>query len=113
MGGPRGETRFRGQLSAARTVAATPGLPCRCNCPAVVTRRPLPPDVISLRDYMDGTLRNYPGMLPEHIATGIVALIERMRPGDGMCHGDIHPDNVIGGAETYRLDHNGPRACRG
>lgn len=24
MGGPRGETRFRGQLSAARTVAATP-----------------------------------------------------------------------------------------
>ena len=68
-----------------------------------VHKTPLPPDVISLRDYMDGTLRNYPGMLPEHIATGIVALIERLRPGDGLCHGDIHPDNVIMTAEGPKL----------
>jgi Ser/Thr protein kinase RdoA (MazF antagonist) len=68
-----------------------------------VHKTPPPPDVISLRDYMDGSLRHYGGMLPKHIATGILALIERLRPGDGLCHGDLHPDNVIMTTEGPKL----------
>jgi hypothetical protein len=59
-----------------------------------------PPDVISLRDSMDRPLL---GIVPKHIATGILALIERLRPGDGLCHGDVHPDNVIMTADGARL----------
>jgi Phosphotransferase enzyme family len=33
----------------------------------------------------------------------ILALIERLRPGDGLCHGDVHPDNVIMTADGPRL----------
>jgi aminoglycoside phosphotransferase (APT) family kinase protein len=40
-------------------------------------------------------LRNSGGALPQHIATGVVTLIERLSPGDGLCHGDLHPGNVI------------------
>ena len=43
------------------------------------------------------------GMLPKHIATGILALIERLAPGDGLCHGDLHPGNVIMTADGPRL----------
>jgi Ser/Thr protein kinase RdoA (MazF antagonist) len=62
-----------------------------------------PPDVLSLRDTMAGSLRLSGGMLPEHIATGILALIDRLAPGDGLCHGDLHPDNVIMTADGPRL----------
>ena len=43
------------------------------------------------------------GMVPKHIATGILTLIERLRPGDGLCHGDLHPGNVIMTADGPRL----------
>jgi len=62
-----------------------------------------PPDVPSLRDSMDGQLRFSGGMLPEHIATGILTLIERLAPGDGLCHGDLHPGNVIMTTDGPRL----------
>ena len=62
-----------------------------------------PPEVLFLRDRMDGALRLSSGMLPEHIATGILALIERLAPGDGLCHGDVHPGNVIMTADGPRL----------
>jgi Phosphotransferase enzyme family len=52
---------------------------------------------------MDGSLRHYGGALPKHLATAILALIERLRPGDGLCHGDLHPDNVIMTAEGPKL----------
>jgi len=68
-----------------------------------VHRTPPPPDVLLLRDWMDGTLRLSGGMLPKHIATGILALIERLPPGDGLCHADLHPGNVIITAEGPRL----------
>src|SRR5262249_44773869 len=68
-----------------------------------VHKTPPPRDVLSLRDVMDGSLRLSDGVVPEHIATGILALIERLRPGDGLCHGDLHPDNVIMTADGPRL----------
>jgi Ser/Thr protein kinase RdoA (MazF antagonist) len=68
-----------------------------------VHRTPPPPDVLFLRDYMDGSLRRPGGTVPEHIATGILALIERLRPGDGLCHCDLHPDNVIMTADGPRI----------
>ena len=52
---------------------------------------------------MDGALRSSGGTLPEPIATGILALIERLSPGDGLCHCDLHPGNVIMTAEGPRL----------
>jgi Ser/Thr protein kinase RdoA (MazF antagonist) len=33
--------------------------------------------------------------VPVHIATDILDLIERLRPGDGLCHADPNPGNVI------------------
>jgi Ser/Thr protein kinase RdoA (MazF antagonist) len=64
---------------------------------------PPPTGVLSLRDWMDATLRLSGSMLPEHIATGILTLIERLAPGDGLCHGDLHPGNVIMTADGPRL----------
>jgi Ser/Thr protein kinase RdoA (MazF antagonist) len=68
-----------------------------------VHKTPPPAEVISMRDRMDGTLRLSAGRLPEHIATGILALIERLSPWDGLCHGDLHPGNVIMTADGPRL----------
>jgi hypothetical protein len=68
-----------------------------------VHKTPPPPDVALLGDWMDGSLRRSGGAVPEHIATGILALIERLRPGDGLCHGDLHPDNVIMTADGPRI----------
>jgi hypothetical protein len=62
-----------------------------------------PPDVLSLRDTMAGSSRLSGGMVPEHVATGILTLIERLAPGDGLCHGDLYPGNVIITAEGPRL----------
>jgi Ser/Thr protein kinase RdoA (MazF antagonist) len=61
-----------------------------------------PPDVPFLHDRMDGALRHSRGF-PEHIATGILTLIERLAPGDGLCHGDLHPGNVIMTVDGPRL----------
>jgi len=68
-----------------------------------VHKTPPPRDVLSLRDSMDGSLLFSGGPIPKHIATGVFALIERLRPGDGLCHGDLHPDNVIMTADGPRL----------
>jgi len=68
-----------------------------------VHKTPSPTGVLSLRDYMEGSLRLSGGTLPDHVATGILPLIERLPPGDGLCHGDLHPSNVIMTAEGPRL----------
>jgi hypothetical protein len=62
-----------------------------------------PPDVLSLRNLMNGSSRLSDGTLPKHIATGILALIERLAPEDGLCHGDLHPGNVIMTTDGPRL----------
>jgi phosphotransferase family enzyme len=68
-----------------------------------VHRTPPPPDVVSPRDWMDGALRVSGGALPSHIATSVLALIERLSPGDGLCHGDVHPGTVIMTTEGPKL----------
>ena len=68
-----------------------------------VHKTPPPPEVLSLRDYMDGSLRLDGGLLPKHIATDVLALIDRLAPGDGLCHCDLSPGNVIMTAEGPKL----------
>ncbi|GEP53869.1 phosphotransferase family protein [Reyranella soli] len=100
-------SRFDGPtlLQLLQTGAMTPGqagaiLADLC---LAVHKTPAPPDVPSLRVWMDAMVRGSSGVLPQHIATGVLALIERLSPGDELCHGDLHPDNVIMTAEGPRL----------
>jgi tRNA A-37 threonylcarbamoyl transferase component Bud32 len=60
-----------------------------------------PPIVASLRSWMASAARS--GGLPEHIATGVLTLIDRLPPGDGLCHGDLHPGNVIMTADGPKI----------
>ncbi|UFW44834.1 aminoglycoside phosphotransferase family protein [Bradyrhizobium sp. WSM471] len=62
-----------------------------------------PPHVTSLREYMETELRHDDGKVPKHIATDVLALIDRLPPGDGVCHCDLSPGNVIMTAEGPRL----------
>jgi Ser/Thr protein kinase RdoA (MazF antagonist) len=62
-----------------------------------------PPEVLSIRDYMEESLRLDDGKVPKHIATDILALIDRLPPGDGLCHCDLSPGNVIMTAEGPKL----------
>ena len=61
-----------------------------------------PPNVPSLRDWFAAASR-VPDRIPAHIATGILALIERLPPADGLCHADLHADNVIMTAQGPRI----------
>jgi Ser/Thr protein kinase RdoA (MazF antagonist) len=71
---------------------------------AITVHKTLPPtEVLFLRDWMDHSLQGAGGRIPEHIGSGILTLIERLPPGDGMCHGDLHPGNVIMTADSPRL----------
>lgn len=66
-----------------------------------VHRTAPPPEVPSLRDWF-GAASRVPGGIPQHVATGVLALIERLSRADGLCHADLHTDNVI-------MTANGPR----
>jgi aminoglycoside phosphotransferase (APT) family kinase protein len=68
-----------------------------------VHKTPPPPEVISMRDYMGNELRLDDGKVPKHIATDVLALIDRLSPGDGLCHCDLSPGNVIMTAEGPKL----------
>jgi Ser/Thr protein kinase RdoA (MazF antagonist) len=68
-----------------------------------VHKTPPPPEAPSLRDYVHGSLRHDGDTLPNDIATRILARIDRLCPTEGLCHGDVHPDNVIMTAEGPRL----------
>jgi Ser/Thr protein kinase RdoA (MazF antagonist) len=71
-------------------------------CLAVHRTSP-PPDALPLRDWMNAWLRATGDMLPKRIATAVLALIERLPPGDEFCHGDLHSENVIMTVEGPRL----------
>lgn len=64
---------------------------------------PPPPEVPTLREVMNHSLRHPGDVVPQHIATGILALIECLQPGDGLCHFDLHPGNVIMTADGPRI----------
>jgi streptomycin 6-kinase len=106
-------SRFDGPtlLQLTRTGAMTRGqagaiLAALC---LAVHKTPPPPDVLPLRGWLDAWLQSASGTLPTHIATGVLALIERLQPGDELCHGDLHPGNVIMTAAGPRLvDWIGP-----
>ena len=92
-------------LQLTRTGAVTRGqagaiLAALCRA---VHKTPPPPGVLSLRGWADAWLRSAGGQLPAPIAPGILALVERLQPGDELCHGDLHPGNVIMTAEGPRL----------
>jgi Ser/Thr protein kinase RdoA (MazF antagonist) len=67
-----------------------------------VHKTPTPTDVLFLRDWLEA-LQLSGGIVPKQIATGIITLIERLRPGDGLCHADLHPGNVIMTVDGPRL----------
>lgn len=63
-----------------------------------------PPEAVFLRRWMAASFRLAGDIVPAHIASGILALIDRLQqPGDGLCHGDIHPGNVIMTTDGPRL----------
>jgi Ser/Thr protein kinase RdoA (MazF antagonist) len=100
-------SRFDGPtlLQLTRTGAMTRGQAgaiLAALCRAVHKTSP-PPGVLSLRGWADAWLRSASGQLPKHMAPGILALVERLQPGDELCHGDLHPGNVIMTAEGPRL----------
>ena len=78
-----------------------------------VHQTPPPPELPFLRESIKSELRLAGGALPEHIAAGVVALVGRLT-GDGLCHGDLHPGNVIMAADGPRLiDWGGVLRARG
>jgi hypothetical protein len=68
-----------------------------------VHKTPPPKDVLCLRDWFGALSGGSGGLVPEHIATGVLTLIERLPPQDVLCHGDLHPGNVIMSAEGPRI----------
>jgi Ser/Thr protein kinase RdoA (MazF antagonist) len=55
-----------------------------------------------LRDWFTAASR-VPAGIPEHISTGVLTLIGRLPPADGLCHADLHADNVIMTADGPRI----------
>lgn len=68
-----------------------------------VHKTPKPADVVSLRVWLEAASRHAGGKLPEHIAMGVLTLIDRLPPEDGLCHTDLHPGNVIMTADGPKI----------
>ena len=68
-----------------------------------VHKTPAPPKVLSMRKYMEDSLRLDDGKVPKRIARDILALIDRLPPGDRLCHCDLSPGNVIMTADGSKL----------
>ena len=68
-----------------------------------VHRTPLPQGPLTLREAMDARLQFAGRVLPERITSGALALIEHLAPDDVLCHGDLHPGNVIMTAQGPQL----------
>jgi hypothetical protein len=68
-----------------------------------VHKTPPPPEVPLLRRWIDHASQASREILPEHIATGVLALIDRLPPEDRLCHSDLHGGNVIMTADGPRI----------
>jgi Ser/Thr protein kinase RdoA (MazF antagonist) len=62
-----------------------------------------PSEVLSMREHMERELQHDDAKIPERLAADILALIDRLPPGDGLCHCDLSPGNVIMTAEGPKL----------
>lgn len=71
-------------------------------CLSVHRTRP-PADVLFLRDHFERSAGLDDTRVPAAIATGVLALLDRLAPGDGLCHADLHSSNVIMTAEGPRI----------
>jgi tRNA A-37 threonylcarbamoyl transferase component Bud32 len=61
------------------------------------------PDVPLLHDYTKSCLGRASGVLSNHVVAGVLDLIDRLSPRDGLCHGDPNPGNVIMTADGPKL----------
>ncbi len=68
-----------------------------------VHNTPPPADVPSLRRWIDAVSQTSHDILPEHIADGVLTLIDSLPSEDGLCHADLHPGNVIITADGPRI----------
>ena len=68
-----------------------------------VHETPSPPEVLPLVEYMERSLELPEARIPEHIAKGILALMDRLPSDEGLSHCDLHPDNVIMTPQGPRL----------
>lgn len=60
-----------------------------------------PDTVPTLAAFLKGSL---PGSdIPDHVAAAILAHVERLPAGNGLCHADLHPGNVIMAADGPKL----------
>jgi Ser/Thr protein kinase RdoA (MazF antagonist) len=60
-------------------------------------------DVVSLRDWIAHASRQSRTTFPEHLAEGVLALLDRLPEGDALCHCDLHPGNVLITAEGPKI----------
>ncbi len=100
------------QLLQTRVVTAEQAGAILATLYTSVHKTPLRPYVPSLRDWFDAVSQSSRDILPEPIATGVLTLIDRLPPEDGLCHADLHPGNVImtaAGARNHRLGLRAPR----
>jgi tRNA A-37 threonylcarbamoyl transferase component Bud32 len=61
------------------------------------------PEIPLLRDYLMSSLRHASSTLSNHVVAGVLDLIDRLSPGDALCHGDPNPGNVVLTADGPRL----------
>jgi Ser/Thr protein kinase RdoA (MazF antagonist) len=100
---PRYEGPTLGDLLLDRTVTYAEAGALLANLYISVHSRPASSDIVSLRDWFRAASRQSGDTLPEHIAEGVLALIDRLPPADGLCHCDLHPGNVIMTADGPRI----------
>jgi Ser/Thr protein kinase RdoA (MazF antagonist) len=90
------------QLSRSRAVTPSQTGAILASLYTAVHKVAPPREPLFLRDWL-AALELSGGMAPAPIATGILDLLERLAPGDGLCHADLHPGNIIMTAAGPRL----------
>lgn len=99
--------RLEGQtlLQLARAGAVTPGEvgELLAGLALAAHQTQPPPQIPSLEDTLADLLRRHHSRIPPHIAAGALARLRRLPAATTLCHGDLHPGNVIMTADGPRL----------